>query len=66
MSIPLVLYLGAWLWRNFIHERSTALRTENLMVFRPMDDVLQSVCLHLGHPIEVCLASIAHCATDGQ
>lgn len=49
MSIPLILGFGAWLWRNFIHVRSIAVRTENLMALRAMDDVLQSVCLHLGY-----------------
>ena len=49
MSIPLVLSFGAWLWRHFIPERNTALRNENLGAFRAMDDVLQSVCLHIGY-----------------
>jgi len=49
MSIPEILCFGAWLWRNFIHEKGTALQTENLKALRAMDDVLQRVIVHLGH-----------------
>ena len=48
MSAPLNLCFGAWLCRTYIDEGRAAL-VKYFNAFRAMEEVLQSVCIHLGH-----------------